>query len=101
MVVPIRLASATVLIEVGRADDGRATVIDGSRTSSGQEFRSRKSGEEYHAASRAAETSGETPARADRRAVVTGADILAFGPYRFDPDSKRLSKDGEPIALGA
>jgi DNA-binding winged helix-turn-helix (wHTH) protein/Tfp pilus assembly protein PilF len=32
---------------------------------------------------------------------VAGGDVLAFGPFLFDPETKRLSKDGEPIALGA
>jgi DNA-binding winged helix-turn-helix (wHTH) protein len=43
----------------------------------------------------------QAPERTARMAVVAGADILAFGPFRFDPDTRRLSRHGEPVALGA
>ena len=28
-------------------------------------------------------------------------DVLAFGPFQFDTRTKRLSRNGEPVALGA
>jgi DNA-binding winged helix-turn-helix (wHTH) protein len=32
---------------------------------------------------------------------VASGDILAFGPFQLDTRTKRLSRDGEPIVLGA